>query len=135
MCAFQWTATIFSATGETLHKHKFAFNASLLRFVKRTLERIPCFVVFFFCVFCKPAVLFRSRRCCCFCCCMFSNYGGGLVLPSDSICTNTNTNKRNLRRVMQYDQWRSKLTPPTPVQLRGIRTPRRESQLIQSQAD
>lgn len=37
----------FSATGETLHKHKFAFNASLLRFVKRTLERIPCFVVFF----------------------------------------------------------------------------------------
>lgn len=51
MCAFQWTATIFSATGETLHKHKFAFNASLLRFVKRTLERIPCFVVFFFAFF------------------------------------------------------------------------------------
>lgn len=32
----------FAATGETpQHKHKFAFNASLLRLVKRTLERIP----------------------------------------------------------------------------------------------
>lgn len=46
MCAFQWAATIFSATGETLHKHKFAFNASLLRLVKRTLERVPSFCSF-----------------------------------------------------------------------------------------
>lgn len=37
----------FAATGETpQHKHKFAFNASLLRLVKRTLERIPSFCSF-----------------------------------------------------------------------------------------
>lgn len=37
----------FAATGETpQHKHKFAFNASLLRLVKRTLERFPSFCSF-----------------------------------------------------------------------------------------
>lgn len=44
---FNGLPPFFAATGETpQHKHKFAFNASLLRLVKRTLERIPSFCSF-----------------------------------------------------------------------------------------